>query len=139
MTVSNIDHVAIPIENVDAMLDFYKLFGFKVDMSSAPLLFGVYTDSQKLNFHAPELWQNKRFSLRGPQAKPGCGDFCFHWVLDLDSLRNLLSTNSINIEEGPVSRVGGQGPGTSIYVRDPDGNLVEFIAYDLQSDPADSK
>ena len=131
MTVSNIDHVAVPVENVDAMLDFYKLFGFKVDTSSAPLLFGVYTETQKLNFHAPELWQNQRFTLRGPQAKPGCGDFCFHWVADLDSLRNLLRTNSIIIEEGPVSRVGGQGPGTSIYVRDPDGNLVEFILYGI--------
>lgn len=131
MTVSNIDHVAIPIENVDAMLDFYELFGFKVDTSSAPLLFGVYTETQKLNFHAPELWQNKKFTLRGPQAQPGCGDFCFHWVADLASLKNLLRRNSINIEEGPVSRVGGQGPGISIYVRDPDGNLVEFILYSI--------
>lgn len=136
MTVSNIDHVAIPIANVDAMLNFYELFGFTVDRSYAPRIFGVYTDTQKLNFHAPELWQNRKFTLRGPQAKPGCGDFCFVWVASLDSLRNLLKTHAIDIEEGPVTRDGGQGPGTSIYVRDPDGNLVEFIAYDLRSNPA---
>lgn len=136
MTVSNIDHVAIPIVNVDAMLNFYELFGFNVDRSYAPRIFGVYTDSQKLNFHAPELWQNRKFTLRGPQAKPGCGDFCFVWVASLASLRNLLKSHSIDIEEGPVPRDGGQGLGTSIYVRDPDGNLVEFISYDLRSDPA---
>lgn len=129
MTVSNIDHVAIPIANVDEMLDFYQLFGFKVDRSLAPRLFAILTDSQKLNFHAPELWRNDSFTLRGPKATPGCGDLCFHWNSDLDSLRELLNTHSIEIEEGPVPRIGGQGRGTSLYVRDPDGNLVEFITY----------
>ncbi|MCY4657696.1 MAG: VOC family protein [Gammaproteobacteria bacterium] len=129
MTVSLIDHVAVPIQNVEAMLAFYELFGFRVDRTLAPNLYAVQCVYQKLNFHAPELWKNERFSLRGPSAKPGCGDFCFVWVGGLEKLNLLLQQNSIPIEEGPVQREGGSGFGTSTYVRDPDGNLVEFISY----------
>ena len=129
MSVISIDHVAIPIGNVESMLSFYEIFGFTIDRSLAPQLYAVQAASQKLNFHAPALWQNNRFTLRAPEAKPGCGDFCFVWQNDTDDLSQLLRKHAIEIEEGPVSRVGGKGQGMSTYVRDPDGNLVEFITY----------
>ena len=112
------------------MLDFYRLFGFEIDTTMAPNLYAVQLQTQKLNFHSPSLWQNKKFTLRGPTAQPGCGDLCFQWRSSVADLQSILAKNQIEVEEGPVERTGGNGLGISVYVRDPDGNLVEFISYE---------
>lgn len=130
MAVTTIDHVAIPIQLVQEMKRFYELLGFEWDDSGAPRLYAVKLGSQKLNFHDPTLWSNPRFSLRGPSAQPGCGDFCFVWSGSQSTLVDLLSQEKLNIVEGPVAREGGAGIGSSIYLRDPDRNLVELICYD---------
>ena len=133
MSVAAFDHVAIPIQNVEAVLAFYQAIGFTIDRSNEPLFYSAHLATQKINFHGPELWQSSRFTLKGPAAKPGCGDFCFVWDGSSDELANLLSELGCEIIEGPVSRSGGReagaGVGTSTYVRDPDGNLVEFMRY----------
>jgi catechol 2,3-dioxygenase-like lactoylglutathione lyase family enzyme len=71
--------------------------------------------------------------LRGPTAQPGCGDFCFVWSGPIDALQELLAEVGAAVEEGPVERrggrAGGRAMGTSLYTRDPDGNLLEFITY----------
>lgn len=121
--------MAIPIVNVDAMRTFYEAFGFTWDESSAPHLYAVTLADQKLNFHVPTLWRNSKFTLRGLTAAPGCGDFCFVWNSDEDELLEAIKQLQIEVIEGPVERVGGAGSGTSVYVRDPDKNLVEFIRY----------
>ena len=129
MAVDTIDHVAIPIVNIDAMRSFYEAFGFGWDASNAPSLYAVTLTNQKLNFHAPSLWQNPRFTLRGPEAMPGCGDFCFVWKSSQQTLFEIIKRLDVEVIEGPVERSGGAGTGMSIYVRDPDHNLVEFICY----------
>jgi catechol 2,3-dioxygenase-like lactoylglutathione lyase family enzyme len=79
------------------------------------------------------LWQSGTFTLRGPSAQPGCGDFCFVWSADAKALRQVLDRAGAVIEEGPVERIGGRdrgrARGSSFYTRDPDGNLLEFILY----------
>lgn len=130
MAVDSIDHVAIPIVNIDAMRSFYEAFGFVWDASSAPQLYAITLGTQKLNFHSPSLWQNSKFTLRGPTAKPGCGDFCFVWKADQHRLLEKINQLDIRVIEGPVNRLGGAGVGSSVYVRDPDENLVEFICYE---------
>jgi catechol 2,3-dioxygenase-like lactoylglutathione lyase family enzyme len=81
----------------------------------------------------PRSWQNPRFTLRGPHAHPGCGDFCFVWDGSLDALREMLRAAEAEVIEGQVERQGGRNlgrdTGTSLYTRDPDGNLLEFIVY----------
>ena len=131
MTVARFDHVAIPIEQVDAMLAFYEALGFTVHRS-APF-YSIHFGDNKINLHGPEAWRNQRFTLRGPSAVPGCGDFCFVWSGTRASLSELLDKASIAVIEGPVTRSGGRDGGTegeSCYVRDPDQNLLEFIVYD---------
>jgi catechol 2,3-dioxygenase-like lactoylglutathione lyase family enzyme len=59
----------------------------------------------------------------------GGGDYCFVWQGTPGSAIEHLRRNNIDIEEGPVPRLGGQGKGISVYFRDPDGNLLEFISY----------
>ena len=130
LAVGSIDHVAIPIANIDAMRRFYEAFGFTWDDSNAPHLYAVTVANQKLNLHAPSLWQDSKFTLRGPNAKPGCGDFCFVWGSGQHSLLATIRQLNVEVIEGPVLRLGGADVGSSVYVRDPDENLIEFICYD---------
>ena len=131
MPIRSFDHVAIPIQNTDAMLAFYRALGFGVNKRES--FYSVHFGDQKINFHAPERWQSGIFTLRGPTAVPGCGDFCFVWEGSVESLRDMLNQAGATIIEGPVERIGGRhggrAKGTSIYLRDPDSNLLEFIVY----------
>ena len=81
----------------------------------------------------PELWNGGEFDLRGHSAMPGSGDICFVWEGTQDSLMRTLEDAEAKIELGPVPRTGGMNEGstegTSIYTRDPDNNLLEFIIY----------
>ena len=131
MTISGIDHAAMPVTDMDAMLAFYRNLGFAIEDSLAPRLYAVVCGRNKINLHAPELWQATGFSLRGPTAVPGCGDFCFVWSGTQEALDQCLDRADADIIEGPVQREGGRGlNGMSTYARDPDGNLLEFIIYE---------
>lgn len=133
MTVRRLDHVAIPVTDMDAMLAFYTSIGFSVEDSFAPHMFSVCQGDMKLNLHNPLLWQSDTFDLRGPTASPGCGDICMVWDGSEGDLDTMLSVASVEIIEGPVERVGGKDVGSatgiSRYVRDPEDNLLEFIIY----------
>ena len=139
MSIIGFDHVAIPTAKPEEMLRFYRALGF-----SAPApedwrrekkpFFSIQFGANKINVHAPALWQNPAVTLRGPAAQPGCGDFCFVWSGTLTELGAKLQQAAAVIEEGPVERIGardaGRAKGTSIYTRDPDNNLLEFIVYE---------
>ncbi|MYD96748.1 MAG: VOC family virulence protein [Gammaproteobacteria bacterium] len=130
MSIAGFDHAAIPIADVNAMLRFYEALGCEVVEVQPPLFYSVVFGDNKINFHGPEAWQSGTFTLRGPTARPGCGDFCFVWDGLADELAEMLARADAPVVEGPVPRVGGRGEtGTSTYIRDPDGNLLEFIVY----------
>jgi catechol 2,3-dioxygenase-like lactoylglutathione lyase family enzyme len=123
-----IDHVSLPMQHTDAMIAFYGALGFDIEEQKA--IVSVHAGAQMINFHRPELWPQEKFTLRAPAAVPPCGDLCFVWNGTADALRALLDSVGAAIEEGPVERVGGRRvSATSVYVRDPDGNLLEFINY----------
>jgi catechol 2,3-dioxygenase-like lactoylglutathione lyase family enzyme len=83
-----------------------------------------------INFHRPAHWQDKSFTLRAPAAKPPCGDLCFVWDGTPEALKGMLNKAGAKIIEGPVERQGGRKKtASSVYVRDPDGNLLEFMIY----------
>ncbi len=130
--IRSLDHVAVPMEAVDAMLTFYRKLGCDVTEEYDGLLHCVSFGDNKINFHDPKLWKTGDFTLRGPQALPGCGDFCFVWGDTEQALNALLNKLGVAIEEGPVERTGGRNHGDigiSRYVRDPDSNLLEFMIY----------
>jgi catechol 2,3-dioxygenase-like lactoylglutathione lyase family enzyme len=90
----------------------------------------VYIGSNMINFHRPATWQRETFTLRAPAARPPCGDLCFVWDGTPAALKAMLDRAGAKVVEGPVARQGGRkAPGSSTYVRDPDGNLLEFIIY----------
>jgi catechol 2,3-dioxygenase-like lactoylglutathione lyase family enzyme len=126
--VRGFDHVALPMQNTDAMLSFYKSLGFDVAETAAAV--SVYIGDQMINFHRPVTWQRESFTLRAPAAKPPCGDLCFVFDGTLEALKAMLDRAEARIVEGPVARQGGRRkPSSSVYVRDPDGNLLEFMIY----------
>ena len=135
MPISGLDHVALPTSRPEEMIEFYGRLGFVVPEvgdwreSKAPF-FSVFFGSQKINFHAPALWKNSDFKLRGPSSAPGCGDLCFVWEGGSSSLQSLLEASGLSTVAGPVELHGARGKGTSVYIRDPDENLLEFIIYD---------
>ena len=125
--VVGFDHVALPMLNTEAMSAFYKALGMEVTENQ--FLVQVYIGNQMINFHRPEVWQ-REFSLRAPAARPPCGDLCFVWSGSPEALQQALDAAGAAVEEGPVERQGGRkATASSVYTRDPDGNLLEFISY----------
>jgi catechol 2,3-dioxygenase-like lactoylglutathione lyase family enzyme len=110
------------------MVAFYRALGLQV--ADRRGVVSVYVGDQMINLHRPEAWQGQGFALRAPAATPPCGDLCFVWDGSAEALDARLEQAGAEIEEGPVERQGGrQALASSVYVRDPDGNLLEFMIY----------
>lgn len=138
MSVVAFDHVALPTSQPERMLRFYRDLGFEAPepqewRSLNARTFSVHFGDSKINFHAPVLWESPDFTLRGPAARPGCGDLCFVWSGSVAELTSVLNAAGAVLEAGPVRRFGGRrgglDEGISLYTRDPDANLLEFIVY----------
>ena len=138
MPLKSFDHVVIPTADPEAILAFYKRLGFTAIReeewrAGTSRVFSLAFGDNKINVHPPEVWQSGNFTLRGPTAVPGCGDFCFVWDGTVEEAAAWLKAAGVDVIEGPVKRDGGRalgsGIGTSLYTRDPDGNLLEFMAY----------
>jgi catechol 2,3-dioxygenase-like lactoylglutathione lyase family enzyme len=84
-----------------------------------------FGDSQ-LNVHGPGVQASPL--ARVPVA-PGNSDLCFEWAGPIEEAVAHLYAPEVEIEEGPVARHGARGAGQSVYFRDPDGSLMEFISY----------
>ncbi len=139
MPVRGFDHVSLPTADPDACIAFYRRLGFAIIGEDAwrsgdARWFGIQVDDHvKINVHPPDFWQDPAFTLRGPTAQPGCGDLCFFFDGSIDDAQRMLHDAGCEIAFGPVDQPGGADaghrPGTSIYTRDPDGNLLEFMTY----------
>ena len=81
---------------------------------------------QQLNVHGPG-------STPSPRAvdpvRPGNSDLCFVWEGTAEEAAAHLRSCEVEVEVGPARRTGARGAGTSVYFRDPDGSLLEFISY----------
>jgi catechol 2,3-dioxygenase-like lactoylglutathione lyase family enzyme len=127
-SIGGFDHVSLPMRDTAGMVAFYRSLGLKV--AEYPHVVSVYVGNQMINLHRPETWQREDFTLRAPAAKPPCGDLCFVWDGSSESMHALLREADAAIIEGPVAREGGRRQAaSSVYARDPDGNLLEFMIY----------
>ena len=137
--VHGFDHIAMPTADVERLIAFYRGLGFEIlyeDRWRAgdSRFVAIRVDEHvKINVHAPELWQDERFTLRGPTAVPGSADLCFHYPGTIEECRAELAAAGVEVIRGPVTQKGGadggQREGTSVYARDPDGNLLEWMTY----------
>jgi catechol 2,3-dioxygenase-like lactoylglutathione lyase family enzyme len=80
----------------------------------------------QLNTHGPDQIGTPRAAV---PVMPGNSDICFEWHGDIAGASAHLSRHGVAVELGPVERKGAKGAGNSLYFRDPDGSLLEFIVY----------
>lgn len=80
----------------------------------------------QLNVHGPGVDATPLARL---PVQPGGSDLCFVWPGSIEDAIAHLSSHGVAVELGPVARYGAQGEGVSVYFRDPDGSLLEFIVY----------
>jgi catechol 2,3-dioxygenase-like lactoylglutathione lyase family enzyme len=139
--ITGFDHVAFPVSSAETTLTFYRNLGFGIWGEEAwrageQRYFSIVFGDNKINIHpeALALERDRPGTLRAPSAEPGCADLCFVWSGGVDDLVAHLAGCGIATVAGPVERMGGRNRGTtrgtSIYIRDPDENLLEFICYD---------
>ncbi|MHB8790073.1 MAG: VOC family protein [Desulfobulbaceae bacterium] len=122
MHVEQLDHLVLTVRDVEATCRFYSaVLGMQVVKFGGgrkALAFG----GQKINLHE----SGREYAPHALRPQPGSADLCFLSPLPLDKVIRHLAANQVAILEGPVPRTGARGPLLSVYVRDPDGNLLEI-------------
>ena len=122
MTLEKLDHLVLPVSDIDAISTFYTTY-----LGMEKRIFGddrvaLHFGDQKINLH-PAGWDYE------PEARvsiAGSADLCFIVSERVESLQTKLVQLGVDIIEGPVERTGATGRLRSIYIRDPDGNLIEL-------------
>lgn len=125
MEITHLDHLVLTVKNIEASCAFYtKVLGMKgVEFQSGrkAVIFG----NQKINFHE----YGKEFDPKALHPVPGSADLCFITCDPVAKIVRHLKTCGVKIIKGPVERTGAMGPMTSIYIQDPDQNLIEVAVY----------
>ncbi len=121
MQIERIDHLVLTVQDIGRTCAFYeRVLGMQTVIfgdGRKALRFG----SQKINLHAV----GKEFEPKALKPAAGSADFCFLTLLPLDQVIAHFHACAVSIIEGPVRRTGATGTLLSVYIRDPDGNLIE--------------
>ena len=120
--IDHLDHIVLTTAHTEQCIDFYtRVLGMKFERFGEGRM-ALKFAGQKINLHE----KGKEFEPRAALAAPGTLDICFIASLPLEEVIARLAACNVPIIEGPVMKTGAQGPIRSVYVRDPDGNLVEI-------------
>jgi catechol 2,3-dioxygenase-like lactoylglutathione lyase family enzyme len=125
VTPTGIDHLVLTVEDIERTCAFYETLGGEI------VTFGddrtaVEFGDRKINLHPVD---HRVADHVAATPTPGSGDFCIVVETPIDAVVDHLGANDIDVVTGPVERAGAVGTLTSVYVRDPDGNLVELGTY----------
>ncbi|ENW08577.1 VOC family protein [Acinetobacter beijerinckii] len=125
MKVSHLDHLVLTVADIEISCQFYQsALNFEVitfGENRKALKFG----NQKINLHQV----GKEFEPKALHPTAGSADLCFIAETSLEEVIAHLQTQNIDIVEGPIERTGAMGKILSIYLRDPDQNLIEIANY----------
>lgn len=120
--LSGLDHLVITVTDISRAVDFYsRVLGLEVryrDRERVDLMLGDVA----LRLH----WTATDVTPRAATPTPGSLDLCLRSLLPLDEVQRHLEALEVEVELGPVTRQGATGEITSLYLRDPDGNLLEL-------------
>jgi catechol 2,3-dioxygenase-like lactoylglutathione lyase family enzyme len=123
--IARIDHVVLTVRSIETTSDFYaRVLGIRVETSRegrTALRFG----DQKINLHQA----GAEFEPKAALPTPGSADICLIARTPLDEVIAHLDSCGTAIVEGPVERTGATGRIRSVYIRDPDQNLIEISNY----------
>jgi catechol 2,3-dioxygenase-like lactoylglutathione lyase family enzyme len=125
MKIARIDHIVLTVKDVAATCEFYsRVLGMEVVTfkgARKALTFG----NQKINLHQA----GQEFEPKAKHPTPGSADLCLISATPLDVVQSELNYLGVTVIEGPVERTGATGSIRSIYIRDPDLNLIEISNY----------
>lgn len=123
--IDRIDHFVLTVSDLDETVRFYSgVLGMEAVTfgdGRRALAFG----EQKINLHEA----GKEFEPKAARPAPGSADFCLITRTPLDEVVGNLVANGVEVLQGPVEKTGALGAMDSVYIRDPDGNLVEISSY----------
>lgn len=124
--IDRIDHLVLTVADIERTCAFYRdLLGFK------EVIFGegrraLEFGHQKFNLHQV----GQEFEPKAERPTPGSADLCLIAQTPIETVIKMLEQAGVEIELGPVVRTGAQGSIRSVYIRDPDENLIEISNYD---------
>ncbi|MCX4649022.1 VOC family protein [Streptomyces sp. NPDC055059] len=131
MRIDRLDHLVLTVHDLDATVAFYtKILGMEAVTfrgGRRALAFG----HSKINLHEA----GHEFEPKATRPTPGSADLCLIVDEPVERIVAELASHGVPLEEGPVERTGATGPIRSVYVRDPDDNLIELSNY---ADTADA-
>lgn len=122
--LDSIDHVVLTVASMEATEDFYtEVLGMEAVTANGrhALNFGV----QKINLHQ----RGHEFEPKSAHPTPGSADLCFVTETPIGEVVEYITSMRVRIELGPVEREGALGKMQSVYIRDPDRNLIEISKY----------
>jgi catechol 2,3-dioxygenase-like lactoylglutathione lyase family enzyme len=124
--VTAIDHFVLTVQDIDATCEFYaRVVGAdRIDFGAGRVALQI--GRQKINLHQ----KGTEFAPHAAAPVPGSADFCLVAAGPITPIVDHVRRSGVEIILGPTPRTGAMGPITSIYFRDPDGNLVEIGSYD---------
>ena len=120
-----LDHLVLTVADIQQTIQFYeRVLGMRSEAfvtATGEKRWALKYGSQKINLHQ----QGAEFDPKADRPTPGSADLCFLTQFPLARWHAHFEKHAITILEGPVPRTGAQGPIMSLYIRDPDQNLIE--------------
>ncbi|HKK36460.1 MAG TPA: VOC family protein [Paracoccaceae bacterium] len=127
--LSALDHVVLTVASIDATCAFYsRALGLEVEVfhgADGARRHALRLPDQKINLHQA----GAEFEPKAGRPTPGSGDLCLITEAPIEAWVEHLAAKGVPVLEGPAPRTGARGPILSIYLRDPDGNLIEIARY----------
>ena len=124
--LSTLDHLVLTVASIETTVAFYEqalgMTGAPFQTAAGETRWSIAFGRSKINLHEA----GREFEPKAMHPTPGSADLCFLTDTPLEAWIAHLATQDVEIEEGPVPRTGAVGPLTSIYIRDPDQNLIEI-------------
>jgi len=125
MQIKSLDHLVLTVADIEVTCQFYStILGMQIisfNHGRKALRFG----NQKINLHQ----KGHEYEPKAKYPTPGSADLCLITETPLDSVIEELKQNNISIEQGPIAKHGALGDIESVYIRDPDQNLIEISNY----------
>jgi catechol 2,3-dioxygenase-like lactoylglutathione lyase family enzyme len=122
MQIDSLDHLVLTVEDIETTCEFYShVLGMQV-VTFAEERKALQFGNQKINLHQ----KGKEFDPKAQHPTPGSADLCFLTSIPLDHVIAHLQSCNVPLLMGPIERTGATKPLVSLYVYDPDGNLLEI-------------